>query len=60
MKKTVFLLCEECNNIFLSTNYVVAEKILVCGQGCGGELKTINKSDAYKYFEERSQNERQV
>jgi len=60
MKKTVFLLCEECDNIFLSTNKVVAQKQLACGQGCGGELKTIEKSDAYRYFEEKRQNERQI
>ena len=60
MKKTVFLLCKECKNIFLSTNKVVAEKKLVCGQGCGGELQSIDKSDAIRYFEEKSQNERQV
>jgi len=59
MKCTVFLLCKECDNIFLSTNKVVAEKKLVCGQGCGGELQSIDKSEAYRYFEER-QNERRV
>ena len=60
MKYTVYLLCSECDNIFLSSNKIVEEKTLVCGQGCGGELQSIDKSDAYRYFEEKRQNERQV
>jgi hypothetical protein len=60
MKYTVFLLCKECDNIFLSTNKIVAEKKLVCGQGCGGDLQSIDKTAAHKYFEEKRQNERQV
>ena len=58
VKRTVFLLCEECDNIFLSTNLIVAEKKLVCGQGCGGELKSITKADACAYYLEKNKNER--
>lgn len=58
VKRTVFLLCEECDNIFLSTNLIVAEKKLVCGQGCGGELKTITKQEACIHYQEKNENER--
>ena len=51
-------LCQECNNIFLSTSKITEEKSLVCGQGCGGELKTISKTAAYNYFQEKNENER--
>jgi hypothetical protein len=53
MKRTIFLLCRDCNNIFLSTNEVVNEKVLLCGQGCGNKLEHISKSEAYEYFQER-------
>lgn len=53
MKKTVFLLCEECDNIFFTSNLVIEKKTLVCGHGCGGELKTITKEEACAYYQER-------
>jgi hypothetical protein len=55
MKTTVYLLCEECDNIFLTSNLIADEKTLVCGQGCGGELKSISKNDACKFFQEKSE-----
>ncbi len=58
MKRTVFLLCKECDNIFFSTNKIVEERNLVCGQGCGGELKSISKAEACVYFQEKNENER--
>lgn len=60
MKRTVFLLCEGCDNIFFSTNKVADNKSLVCGQGCGGELKRITKDEATTYFQEKKENERQI
>jgi len=60
MKRTVFLLCERCDNIFFSSNKVTDNKNLVCGQGCGGELKIITKAEATEYFLEKKENERQI
>lgn len=59
MKRTVFLLCKDCDNIFLTNNLVIEDKTLVCGQGCGATLEVISKTDAYKYFQEKKEHERQ-
>jgi len=60
MKTTVFLLCDTCSNILLSTNEVVGDKVLVCGHGCGDELRLISKQEALAYFQEKAKDERKV
>lgn len=58
MKRTLFMLCMQCNNVFLSSSSVVEGKKLTCGHGCGGDLKEISKSEATNIFEEKMKNER--
>lgn len=53
MKETIFLFCEECNGVFLTSNSLVEDKNLVCGQGCGGSLQKITKGEACRIFEEK-------
>lgn len=58
MKRTVFLLCDDCKNILMSNNKVVGDKILVCGQGCGNQLRSISKEEAIEYFQQKVENEK--
>ena len=48
VRRTIFLYCSECNNIFLSNNRAETPKELVCGRGCDVLLGEITKAEACK------------
>lgn len=59
MKRTIFLLCVSCRNVFMTTNKMKGTKDLQCGHGCNGSLKEISKGEATQIFLEKKENEQQ-
>jgi len=44
-----FFKCLKCHNIFIFGTSL-KDKTLICGSGCGGELKVITEEEAENHF----------